>query len=156
LPLYGHEFAGPLDVSPAEAGFPGYVKYHKPFFIGRDVLLARDRRRVRELVRFRMDQKGVRRPNTGDPVVNKRGQVIGRVTSCSIDVEGFLLGLALVNRRYTEEGTPIGVFVLPSKPRAEKQKAELDVGDKTLLPVSATVLSRFPEREVTGLLPVGD
>ncbi|MCP4516290.1 MAG: hypothetical protein GY824_13805, partial [Delftia sp.] len=75
LPLYGHELAGALDVSPAEAGFPGYVKYHKPFFIGRDALLARDARRVRELVRWRMNQKGVRRPNTGDPVVNKRGQV---------------------------------------------------------------------------------
>jgi len=61
-----------------------------------------------------------------------------------------------VDRRYTEAGTPIGIFVLPAKPQAEKQKAELDVGDKTLLPVSATVLLRFPEREVTSPLPVGD
>jgi glycine hydroxymethyltransferase len=156
LPLYGHELAGPFDISPTEAGFPGYVKYHKPFFIGRDPLLARDLQRQRELVRWRMNQKGVRRPNTGDPVVNKRGQVIGYVTSCSIDVDGYLLGLAIVNRRYTEEGTPIGIFVLPARAQQEKQKPELGMGDKVLLPVEATVLSRFPERETSSPLPASD
>jgi glycine hydroxymethyltransferase len=156
LPLYGHELAGPFDISPTEAGFPGYVKYHKPFFIGRDALLARDRERDRELIRWRMNQKGVRRPNTGDPVVNKRGQTIGYVTSCSIDVEGFLLGLAIVNRRYTEENTSIGIFVLPAKPRAEKDKAALQMGDQVLLPVEATVLSRFPEKERMSPLPSSD
>jgi glycine hydroxymethyltransferase len=156
LPLYGHELVGPFDISPTEAGFPGYVKYHKPFFIGRDALLARDMKRERELIRWRMNQKGVRRPNTGDPVVNKRGQVIGYVTSCSIDVEGYLLGLAIVNRRYTEEGTPIGIFVLPAKARAEKQKPELEMGDSVLLPAEATVLRRFPEREMASPLPASD
>ncbi|MBU1662815.1 MAG: glycine cleavage system aminomethyltransferase GcvT [Chloroflexi bacterium] len=144
LPLYGHELVGPFDISPAEAGFPGYVKYHKPFFIGRDVLLARDLKRERELIRWRMNQRGVRRPNTGDPVVNKRGQVIGHVTSCSIDVEGYLLGLAIVDRRYTEAGTPIGIFVLPTKASPEKQKSELEMGDKVLLTANASVLPRFP------------
>jgi len=50
LPLYGHELAGHFDISPIEAGFPGYVKYHKPFFIGREALLAHDQKRTRELV----------------------------------------------------------------------------------------------------------
>ena len=162
LPLYGHELAGPFDVDPIEAGFPGYVKYHKPFFIGRDALLARDRKRERELIRWRMSQKGVRRPNTGDPVVVKRGQVIGHVTSCSIDVEGYLLGLAIVNRRYTEESTPIGIFVLPTEARKEpltlprKQKSELEMGDKVLLPADATILPRFPEKEARSPVSVGD
>jgi glycine hydroxymethyltransferase len=156
LPLYGHELAGPFDIDPNEAGFPGYVKYHKPFFVGRDVLLVRDLKRKRELIRWRMNQKGVRRPNTGDPVVNKRGQVIGYVTSCSIDVEGYLLGLAIVNRRYTEEGTPIAIFVLPPQARDEKQKPELQMGDRVLLPVEATVLNRFPEREMTSPLHSSD
>jgi glycine hydroxymethyltransferase len=158
LPLYGHELAGPFDISPTEAGFPGYVKYHKPFFVGRDALLARDLKRERELIRWRMNQKGVRRPNTGDPVVNKRGQVIGNVTSCSIDVEGYLLGLAIVNRRYTEEGTPIGVFVLPpaGKAQAEKQKSDLQMGDAVLLPSEATVLARFLARERKSPVPSAD
>lgn len=147
LPLYGHELAGPFDINPAEAGFPGYVKYHKPFFVGRYILLAQDLKRKRELVRWRMDQKGVRRPSTHAPLVNKQGQVIGYVTSCSIDSEGYLLGLAIADRRYANEGTPVGIFVLPEKPLSEKQKPELDMGDKVLLHVNATILRRFPEKK---------
>jgi glycine hydroxymethyltransferase len=146
LPLYGHELAGPFDISPAEAGFPGYVKYHKPFFIGRDALLARDLNRKRELIRWRMNAKGVRRPETGCPVVNKQGQVIGYVTSCSIDSEGYLLGLAIADAKYAKQDTPIGIFVLPGKPQPEKAKPELEMGDKVLLHVEATALRRFPEK----------
>ncbi len=147
LPLYGHELAGPFNINPAEAGFAGYVKYHKPFFIGRDVLLAQDLKRKRELVRWRMNQKGVRRPSTHAPLVNKQGQVIGYVTSCSIDSEGYLLGLAIVDIRYATEGTPVGIFVLPEKPLSEKQKPELNLGDKVLLHADATVLRRFPAKK---------
>ncbi len=146
LPLYGHELAGPFEIAPAEAGFQGYVKYHKPFFVGRDALLAADQKRKRELVRWRMDQKGVRRPGLQSPMVNKLGQVVGYVTSCSIDSEGYLLGLGIVDLRYAKEGTPLGIFVLPEKPQAEKQKPELGVGDKILLHVEATVLRRFPKK----------
>jgi glycine hydroxymethyltransferase len=147
LPLYGHELAGPFEINPAEAGFAGYVKYHKPFFVGRDILLAGDLKRKRELVRWRMDQKGVRRPSTHAPVVNRQGQVIGQVTSCSIDSDGYLLGLAIVDRRYAKEGSSVGIFVLPEKPLSEKQKPELNPGDKVLLHVDATILRRFPEKK---------
>jgi glycine hydroxymethyltransferase len=146
LPLYGHELAGPFDISPIEAGFPGYVKYHKPFFVGRDVLLARENGREgrkREVVRFRVNQKGMRRPHTGDPVVNRKGQLIGHVTSCSIDVEGFLLGLAIVQARYNVPETPIAIFPLGGKSLDEA----LMRGKRVALPVEATVLTRFPEEE---------
>jgi len=144
LPLYGHELAGPFDVSPSEAGFPGYVKYHKPFFVGRDPLLARDMKRERAVIRWRLNQKGMRRPNQGDPVVSKNGLAIGHVTSCSIDREGYLLGMAIVNKNYAEEGLPVSIFVLTAGARQEKQKLELKMGDKVSLPVGATVLRRFP------------
>jgi len=156
LPLYGHELAGPFDISPTEAGYGGYIKYHKPFFIGRQALMIRDARREREAIRFRVNHKGVRRPGLGCPVVNKLGQVIGFVTSCSIDSEGYLSGLAIVDRRYTAEGTPIGIFVLPEKPVLEKQKTELIVGDRTLLPIEAVVLRRFPEKKETTFRLVED
>jgi len=143
LPLYGHELAGPFDISPIEAGFPGYVKYHKPFFVGRDALLAREDSRTREVIRFRVNEKGVRRPHTGDPVVNRKGQQIGYVTSCSIDVEGYLLGLAIVEKRYNVPGTPIAIFPLGGRSLDEA----LLRGRRVALPVEATVLSRFPERE---------
>jgi glycine hydroxymethyltransferase len=146
LPLYGHELAGPFDISPTEAGFPGYIKYHKPFFIGREALMALDQKRARELVRFRVNQKGTRRPNTNCPVVNKQGLVIGHVTSCSIDSEGYLLGMAIVEMRYNQPETPIGIFVLPEKPLAEKAKPELAAGDRVLLHIEATVLPRFPKK----------
>ncbi|HEY73914.1 MAG: glycine cleavage system aminomethyltransferase GcvT [Chloroflexi bacterium] len=143
LPLYGHELAGPFDISPIEAGFPGYVKYHKPFFVGRDVLLAREAGRKREVIRFRVNQKGERMPHTGDPVVNKKGKQIGQVTSCSIDSAGYLLGLAIVEKRYNEPDTPIAIFTLHGKSLEEG----LLRGNKVALPVEATVLTRFPERE---------
>jgi glycine hydroxymethyltransferase len=143
LPLYGHELAGPFDISPVEAGFPGYVKYHKPFFVGRDALLAREEGRTREVIRFRVNQKGVRRPHTGDPVVNKKGQYIGQVTSCSIDTEGYLLGLAIVEKRYNVPDTSIAIFPLGGKSLEEA----LLRGKRVALPVGATVLTRFPERE---------
>ena len=143
LPLYGHELAGPFDISPIEAGFPGYVKYHKPFFVGRDALLAREGSRTREGIRFRVNDKGVRRPHTGDPVVNRKGQHIGYVTSCSIDTEGYLLGMAIVERRYNVPATPIAIFPLGGKSLEEA----LLRGKRVALPVEATVLTRFPERE---------
>ncbi len=143
LPLYGHELAGPFEISPIEAGFPGYVKYHKPFFVGRDVLLAREASRSREVIRFRINQKGERMPHTGDPVVNKKGKQIGQVTSCSIDSAGYLLGLAIVEKRYNVPETPIAIFPLHGKSLADA----LLKGKKVALPVDAVVLTRFPERE---------
>jgi len=149
LPLYGHELAGPFDISPIEAGFPGYVKYHKPFFVGRDALLAREEGRTREVIRFRANQKGVRRPHTGDPVANRKGQLIGQITSCSIDTEGYLLGLAIVEKRYNVPETPIAIFPLGGKSLEEA----LLRGKRVALPVEATVLTRFPEKEGRGGVP---
>ena len=94
-----------------------------------------------------MNQKGVRRPNIQAPVVNKQGQVIGHVTSCSIDREGYLLGLAIVDLRFAREDAPVGIFVLPERSQSEKQKTELGMGDRVMLHADATILSRFPEKE---------
>lgn len=143
LPLYGHELAGPFDISPIEAGFPGYVKYHKPFFVGRQALLTAEDSRERELIRFRVNEKGTRRPDTGDPVVDRRGREIGKVTSCSIDVDGYLVGLAIVQKRYNVEGTEIAIFPLRGKSLDEALLRR----SRVQLPIEATVLTRFPEAE---------
>ena len=100
------------------------------------------RDRTREVVRFRVNDKGVRRPQTGDPVVNRKGQLVGQVTSCSIDLEGYLLGLAIVKKQVNAAGTPIAIFPLGGKPLQEATGE-----DRTVLPVEATVLTRFPRRE---------
>ena len=143
LPLYGHELAGPFEITPVEAGFPGYVKYHKPFFVGRSALLALEDGRKRELIRFRVNEKGTRRPDIGDPVVDRRGKEIGKVTSCSIDVEGYLVGLAIVEKRYNEPETPIAIFPLRGKSLDEALLRR----NRVQLPIEATVLTRFPESD---------
>ena len=153
LPLYGHDLAGPYNISPIEAGFGPYVKFHKPYFIGRKALLEKEATRTMEIVRFRMNEKGVRMAKLGDPVVDKRGKYIGRVTSCALDSEGFQIGLAYVDRKYNREGTQIGIIPLPhGKVPPTKSMEELSLGDKMLLQEWATVLTRFPERgnESTG------
>jgi len=147
LPLYGHELAGELGITPVEAGFPGYVKYHKPFFIGRDALLAKEENRQREIVRFRCDQKRTRRPKELDMVINRKNQPVGQVTSCSMDVEGSLVGLALVDRQLTEPGTKLTVCTAAGGSREDC----LQIGGVSVLPIPITVSTRFPEKD--GLKP---
>jgi glycine hydroxymethyltransferase len=146
LPLYGHELAGEHDISPMGAGFAPYVKLHKPYFIGRQAHIEREARRTMEITRFRMKAKGIRAIRPGDVLVTRRGEYIGSVTSCALDMEGYQLGMAYANRRYTQEGTELRVFPLPPGERAEleKDKRRLALGDKVLVAEEAVVLSRFP------------
>ena len=83
LPLHGHELAGELNLNPGDAGFGSYAKLWKPFFVGRAAFIAHEQERDHIVARFRMNEKGVRRPDSGDPVLDKRGKVIGTVTSCA-------------------------------------------------------------------------
>jgi glycine hydroxymethyltransferase len=80
----------------------------------------------------------------GDPVLDHKGRVIGKVTSCAVDTEGFLTGQAFIELKYSEEGTPISIF--QGAPRVSaKAPADLASGDRVILPASAVVLSRFPK-----------
>jgi glycine hydroxymethyltransferase len=150
LPLYGHEMgvgsgklAGP-DLGVAEGGFGTYVKARKPWFIGREAFLRREKTRKGVVARFRFTEKGVRMAHNGDPVVDKRGRAVGYVTSCAIDSEGFLTGQAFVDLKTAEEGTSI--FIYQSAPKeAGKAPAELRVGDRSNLPTQAVIVSRFPK-----------
>lgn len=112
LPLYGHELAGKYCINPIEEGHGAFIKFHKPYFIGRGSLLGRTAQRKREIVRFKMISKGIRMVRSEDPVVNEKGHYIGRVTSCAL-VGGTQLGLAFVDKNFTKEGTKIGIFILP-------------------------------------------
>ncbi len=149
LPLYGHELAGEFDISPTGAGFAPYVKLHKPYFVGRDAHLKREARRTMQIVRFRMKDKGIRAIRTGDVVVTRRGEYLGAVTSCSIDVESYQLGMAYVEAKRAREGAELRIFSLApgEKPAPEKDKRALVVGDKVLVAEEAVVLPRFPVEE---------
>jgi len=113
LPLYGHEMglgSGKFesrDLGVAEGGFGSYVKVYKPYFIGRDAYIAREKERKGVVIRFTFDEQRVRMAHNGDPVVNADGERIGVVTSCAIDGIRFITGQAFVDFAYAKEGTPI-------------------------------------------------
>jgi glycine hydroxymethyltransferase len=144
LPLYGHELAGPLNLSPIEAGFDSYVKLWKPFFIGRNAYINRRKSHDKVVIRFRMDEKGVRRPELGDPVLDRRGKIVGTVTSCAIDAEGYLLGQAVVPTDMATSGTSIAIYQLGGGSRTLRLPAELKEGSRLPIPDRATILTRFP------------
>ncbi len=148
LPLYGHELQGDYGITPAGAGFPSYVKLHKPFFIGKQALMEKEAKRDKICVRFRVPEKGLRPLRPGDPVASPRGDFIGNVTSSVIDGEGFQVGLAYVFIKAAKEG-PVVIFPLPPEGRRKGIVSVPDLEDKTktVLPVEAQVISRFMERE---------
>jgi glycine hydroxymethyltransferase len=136
LPLYGHEMGlgsgkfGERDLGVAEGGFGSYVKPYKPWFIGREAYLAREKERKGVVVRFTFDEQRTRMAHNGDPVVNASGERIGWVTSCAIDSARFITGQAYVALEYAKEGTPIFIHQGGAMDRA---------------PSAAKVVSRFPK-----------
>ncbi len=144
FPLYGHELAGKHDMTPRQAGYGGFVKKHKPFFVGKVPLMAKNGERTQKAVRFQMNRKGIRMVRPDDPVISRKGVCIGYVTSCVL-IEKTQLGLALVDGEYAEEGTVFGVFILPKRnaDQPEKARADLEPGDRVLLHEDGTVLPRF-------------
>ncbi|MCI0339843.1 MAG: glycine cleavage system aminomethyltransferase GcvT [Planctomycetales bacterium] len=135
FPLYGHELAGDHDISPLAAGYGAFVKWHKPFFVGRDALKAKEDARTGEIVRFEVPGGGDRGVRPGDTVANRRGQKIGLVTSCAF-ANGAQIGLAFVDRRFASEGTKLAVFA--------SRDGRKD--DRLAVPEEARVVSRFPLR----------
>jgi len=147
LPLYGHELAGPLDISPMGAGFGGYVKLHKPFFIGKRAFMKKETGRDKIVVRFRVPQKGSKPLKIGDPACDARGAFAGHVSSCAVDGQGMQLGLAYVLKKY-ETVESLMIFPLPPK-KDVKLPTPLDfkAGDRMTLPVEAKIIKRFPLRK---------
>ncbi|MBN1148476.1 MAG: serine hydroxymethyltransferase [Anaerolineales bacterium] len=150
LPLYGHEMGvgsgkmGEGDLGVAEAGFGSYVKLYKPWFIGRRAYMAREKALRGIVVRFRFSEKGVRMAHSGDPVLDHRGRVAGWVTSCAVDQDGLLTGQAYVDLKSAGEGESI--YIYQSAPQqAGKAPANLALGDRSIIPTPAIVLSRFPK-----------
>jgi glycine hydroxymethyltransferase len=135
---------GERDLGVGESGFGSYVKVYKPWFIGRKAFMEREKDRTQVVARFRFTEKGVRMAHNGDPVMDKKGKVIGVVTSCAVDSEGFLTGQALVERPASLEGTPIAIFQSASK-ETGKAPAGLVPGDRVNLPTPAMIVSRFPK-----------
>jgi glycine hydroxymethyltransferase len=144
LPLYGHEMGGEMNLGVAEAGFGSYVKTYKPWFIGREAFIEREQGRKGILIRFRFDEKGVRMAHLGDPVVDRRGRVVGNVTSCAVDAEGYLTGQAYVEVKSAERGSIL--YIYQGAPKVVgKALGTMQAGDRVLLPSPVHVVRRFPK-----------
>ena len=133
---------GDFNLTISEAGFVAFVKLNTSWFIGRSAFRERDRMREVIVIRFRFNDKGVRMAHHGDPILEAKGRMIGRVTSCAIDSEGYLTGQAVVEEKYAIEGATINVYQSASD-KPQRPPAELTEGDKVALPGAATIMPRF-------------
>ncbi|MEF8837788.1 MAG: glycine cleavage system aminomethyltransferase GcvT [Candidatus Bipolaricaulota bacterium] len=147
LPLYGHELSGEDEILPTVAGFGAYVKFHKPFFIGRDRYKQKAKSFLHvdnKIIRFEVGE-GARVIREDSPVFDERGKYLGYVTSCA-KIGGGQVGMAYVKKgRRTEEGKK--VLIVPSF--AGEESTEIEIGPGGRMPASyeAEILSRFPEEE---------
>ena len=80
----------------------------------------------------------------GDPIISKRGKVIGEVTSCAADKDGYLLGQAFVDVKFTQENTPVLIYQGATS-EGIKAPAEMLMGDRVTIPAEATIIRRFPK-----------
>jgi glycine cleavage system aminomethyltransferase T len=109
LPLHGRDLAGPHAISPLGAGCGALVKLHKPFFVGRAALLAREAARTHTLVRFGVVGRGRRVIRAGQTVLDRDGAPVGVVTSAAVCADG-QVGLAYLLESCAAPGTPIQVL----------------------------------------------
>ena len=147
LPLYGHEIEGPHGITPGGASFGSYVKFHKPFFIGKKQLLAREKGRDKVIVRFAVTQKGMRPVKPGDPLMLEDGSFIGYVASSVAVPTGGQIGLAYVDSAAGSQG-PVTIFPLSPAQRNEGIIPVDKLADATAKskPVNAEIVERFPLR----------
>jgi glycine hydroxymethyltransferase len=143
LPLHGHELAGEHHISPIEAGYAAFVKMHKPFFVGREVMRRHLMEPRRSVVRFQVTSRSPRMLNPGDPVVDRQGVFVGRVTSAAMAGER-LVGMALVKPAYTKPGTRLSIFPVRGKiPEGPEPLENIVSRGRAAIPMEAEVLPRF-------------
>ncbi|HZK17036.1 MAG: serine hydroxymethyltransferase [Anaerolineaceae bacterium] len=142
LPLYGHEMGGDMNLTIGEAGFLPFLKLNSAWFIGREAFVQREAERTGVVARFTFDEKAVRMAHHGDPVCDLKGRMIGKVTSCAIDSNGYLTGQAFVDKKAAAVGTKI--FIFQNAPNwRQNPPAQLTPGDRVALPGTATIVSRY-------------
>jgi len=145
LPLYGHELAGPFNVTPFEAGYDWAVKLDKDFFIGKAPMQRASHNSTMKVARLRLPGgKGIRPVRPNDAVLDTSGRCIGWVLSCAASGED-QIALAYVEKDRGSEGSPIGIYYLARNPGQIKQGRRQAVakGDGLEPDLCGTVLRRF-------------
>jgi aminomethyltransferase len=115
LALYGHELND--DINPYEARVGWAVKLNKGTFVGSDALTRLKTDYTRRVVAFEVTGKGIARGGYAVHAVD--GTPIGEVTTgMPSPTLGKPLGLALVQRAYTTEGTEFDIIIRDKPVRA--------------------------------------
>jgi glycine cleavage system T protein len=145
LPLYGHELAGLLKISPFEAGYGWAVKFEKDFFIGKARIEQKAQSYNMEVARIELPGvKGIRPVRQSDGVLNDIGECIGWVLSCA-KATNRQLALAYVRKSSIKENTPVGIYYLArSQSQIQKgKKQNIEKGEKADADITGTIISRF-------------
>jgi len=100
LPLYGKELAGRYRISPLEAGLGSSINLEKPFFIGRQHILAYSPSRKMVRLRAVIDTSTLAKLEPG--ILNDAGNCIG-VTTSAVSISGEFFGIGLINNEHADE-----------------------------------------------------
>ncbi len=145
FPLYGHELAGPFNISPFQAGYSFAVKLDKEFFIGKAAMQEEAERYNMVVVRIELPgAKGIRPVRGSDAVLDDGGDCVGWVLSCA-KVSDKQIALALVSRDVIKEGETIGVYYLARNESQVRKgrKQEVKKGQNVQADITGVTLRRF-------------
>jgi len=145
LPLYGHELAGPFNISPFEAGYGWAVKLNKEFFIGQAAMARVVESYDMQVARLELSAaKGVRPVRPKDPILDGRGACIGSILSSAKAGEN-QYALAYIARDEAREGNAVGVYYLArSASQVQQGRYErMDKGQTAEADLTGTVVARY-------------
>ncbi len=145
LPLYGHELAGPFNISPFEAGYAWAVKLDKDFFIGKSAMQQAANSCDMNVARIELPgAKGIRPVRQNDGVVDTDGICVGWVLSSAKAGER-QIAIVYADKNQSQEEKEVGIYYLA---RSESQKSKgkkqnVDREEKLEADITGRVVSRF-------------
>ncbi len=145
LPLYGHELAGELGISPLEAGYGWAVKLEKEFFIGKTAMERISREYDMKVARIELaGTKGIRPVRQNDGVLDKQDRSIGWVLSCA-GIGQRQIALVYANREYMEENDAVGLYYSARSRGQIRQgrKQSIEKGELLEPDLAGKVVDRF-------------
>lgn len=145
LPLYGHELAGPLDISAFEAGYGWAIKLNKEFFIGKSAMERRSKATDMTVARIQLPgTKGIRPVRQNDAVLDTHGRCIGWVLSSAV-IDEKQTALAYVDRSYVQGSDTMGIYYSARSDRQIRQgrKQNIEKGEPLEPDLTGKVVSRF-------------
>jgi glycine hydroxymethyltransferase len=154
LPLYGHELAGPYNISPFEAGYGWAVKLDKEFFIGKSAMEKIANSFNMKVARLELSgEKGVRPVRQNDAIICG-GVCVGWVLSSSFakatedrsaTAGTRQIALVYIDKDKAIEGNSVDIYYL-ARNESQKNKGRkqtVQQGERITGDITGKVISRF-------------